>query len=138
MAITLFVTFTHVCGSDLLLNFTTTWRTKFRDKYRQFYIDKTVTYQELVSALRLNVPSLAGFEFQIVYINDGGTKITLYDNNLDVADLFRCSTAVINAEYRRVKISIIEGSFPAIQENRKQGRRDCDGNTSGKPPTTCF
>ena len=90
-------------------------------KTRQVYLERTLNYNEFMIQLVEKITSLRFAEFQVAYENDEGTWITMSDNQVDITDMYRCATPVNNAEYRRIKIRIMEGCSPVIRETT-----DCD------------
>ena len=82
----------------------------YREKVRQFYINEILTdYSQLIESIVTNINSLFGCVFQVQYLNDEDIWITLGGNREDVRDMFRCSRIIENAEFKRVKIKIVEG-----------------------------
>lgn len=89
------------------------FQVNYRDKVRQFYVNGVVSsYSEVVGEIVSNISSLFGCVFQIEYINDENIWITLSESDQDVQDLFRCSAVIPSADFRRVKLRIVEGCSP--------------------------
>lgn len=94
---------------------------------RQFYINEILTdYSQLIKSIVTNINSLFGCVFQVQYLNDEDSWITLGENREDVRDMFRCSRIVENAEFKRVKIKIVEGCSPAIEHGKKRSSDESD------------
>ena len=98
----------------------------YRGKIRQFYMpgeaETNCDYSKLVENIVTNISSLFGVVFQIQFANDEDEWITLSENMCDVRDLFRCARPVAN--FRRIKIKIIEGCSPAPQQKEAQERHE--------------
>lgn len=91
------------------------FQTYYRDKCRQFYVQTECDdYSQIVEHIVLNINTLFGMIFQIQYCNDENEWITLSENADDVRDMFRCSRIVESADFKRIKIKIVEGCSPAV------------------------
>lgn len=91
------------------------FQTFYREKCRQFYITAECrNYSEIVEHIISNINTLFGVVFQIQYLNDESQWITLSENEEDIKDMFRCSRTVEGADFKRIKIKIVEGCSPAF------------------------
>ena len=97
------------------------FQVSYRGKIRQFYMpgesENNCDYSKLVENIVTNISSLFGIVFQIQFCNDEGEWITLSENICDIRDLFRCARPIAN--FRRIKLKIIEGCSPAPQHSQK-------------------
>ena len=90
------------------------FQVNYRNKYRQFYVQSEIKgYSGVVEQIISNINTLFGVVFQIQYLNDENTWITLSENDEDIKDLFRCLKIVPFADFRRIKVKIVEGCSPA-------------------------
>ena len=107
-----------------------------RDKCRQFYVQSEIKgYSGVVEQIISNINTLFGVVFQIQYLNDENAWITLSENDEDIKDLFRCSRIVPFADFRRIKVKIVEGCSPAptpTSDSTKSWQR----TTGVSPPPT--
>ena len=91
----------------------------YRGKCRQFYTpceaESEWDYSSLVENIVTNISSLFGTVFQIQFLNDEQEWITPSENSCDMRDMFRCARIVPGADFRRIKIKIIDGCSPAQQ-----------------------
>ena len=61
----------------------------YREKVCQFYINEILTdYSKLIESIVTNINSLFGCVFQVQYLNDEDSWITLGENREDVRDMF--------------------------------------------------
>lgn len=86
-------------------------------------------YSQLIENIVINISSLFGVVFQVQYLNEESTWITLSETVADIQDMFRCSQIVNGAEFKRIKIRIVEGCSPAINSN-KHSNEDVTTDTS--------
>lgn len=105
------------------------FQTFYREKVRQFYTDMLSDYSQLIENIVINISSLFGVVFQVQYLNEESTWITLSETVADIQDMFRCSQIVNGAEFKRIKIRIVEGCSPAINSN-KHSNEDVTTDTS--------
>ena len=96
----------------------------YRNKTRQIYLKGTVTYSEFCHAITEQIPSIGFTEFQVNYENEDGIIVTMSDNEVDICDLFRCALPVKNADYRRIRVSLVEGCSPASTTMRKHSHSE--------------
>ena len=107
---------------------------KFRDKIRNIYTERP-SFNQLVDLVKENAVVLRGADFQIQYTNEDNEKITLGNSDMDMQDLFRCSAAVPQAEYRRVRLEIMESS-PACVKQYRQCAKGTDSPCLATPRKT--
>jgi hypothetical protein len=81
------------------------------------------TYAWLQGKISEQIQSLAP-DYQILYRNEEGDYITLSSDPMDIQDMFRCSSEVKDAEYRRLKLRIVEGCSPDVRATVAPGKRD--------------
>ncbi|XP_070560458.1 uncharacterized protein [Ptychodera flava] len=93
---------------------------KFHGKIRNIYTERP-SYSQLVYLVKENVVVLRDADFQMQYTNEANEKITLGNSDMDMQDLFRCSDPVPHAEYRRVRLEILENSPACIKQRRPRG-----------------